>query len=271
LNSAVSISRVAIAATLVAAVLLSLAGAIYLLRPPHYKRHPPGIIVLSGRPVDLYPVDPARQKLSLYWRDDTGNPFESLERLDAWWTAQGLQLDFAVNSGIFMDSPQGPRPLGLHIEEGKELVPLNTQQEGYGNFYMQPNGVFWWNKEEAGILSTKDYRNAGVSPEFALQSGPMLLVDGGINPAFAKDSRNVKLRAGVGLTTEGTVLLGVSSKPVSLHDFASALLNSGCRQALYLDGAITGLHAPRHGVRHHGGMAGMLAVLDRPAEGAIAP
>lgn len=259
-----------IATTLVAAVLLCLGGAIYLLRPPHYKRHAPGVIVLSGRPVDLYPVDRAHRQLSLFWRDESGKPFESPERLDAWLTARGLQLDFAVNSGIFMDSPQGPRPLGLHIEAGKELVPLNTQLEGYGNFYMQPNGVFWWNDVEAGILSTEAYRAAGISAEFALQSGPLLLVDGGINPAFAKDSRNVNLRAGVGLTPEGTVLLGVSSKPVSLHDFARDFLEAGCREALYLDGAITGLHAPRHGVRHHGGkMAGMLAVLERPAETAI--
>lgn len=272
MNPAVSKPRALIATTVVAAVLVCLGGAVYLLRPPHYKRHPAGVITLSGRPVDLYPVDRAQQKLSLYWRDDTGKPFESPERLDEWLTAQGIRLDFAVNSGIFMDSPQGPRPLGLHVEEGKELVPLNTQEEGYGNFYMQPNGVFWWDENEAGILSTGDYRDAGLSPEFALQSGPLLLVDGGINPAFAKDSRNVNLRAGVGLAPDGTVLLGVSSKPVSLHDFAAAFLEAGCNQALYLDGAITGLHAPRHGVRHHGGkMAGMLAVLERPVEGAIAP
>jgi len=45
-------------------------------------------------------------------------------------------------------------PLGLYIENGKTLRQPNTANAA-GNFYLKPNGVFYVNGQEAGILTTE--------------------------------------------------------------------------------------------------------------------
>jgi uncharacterized protein YigE (DUF2233 family) len=47
-------------------------------------------------------------------------------------------------------------PVGLYVEEGRELVRVNTSA-GPGNFHMRPNGVFYVTGEVAGVLETRSF------------------------------------------------------------------------------------------------------------------
>ena len=51
------------------------------------------------------------------------------------------------------------RPVGLYMENGRELAPANTitltgAPSQIPNFYKRPNGVFYLGNNEAGILET---------------------------------------------------------------------------------------------------------------------
>jgi uncharacterized protein YigE (DUF2233 family) len=53
------------------------------------------------------------------------------------------------------------------------------------------------------------------------------------------------VRNGVGVVSSERVVLVISREPVSLHGFATFFRDKlGCRDALYLDGAISGMWAP---------------------------
>ncbi|MFC6592155.1 phosphodiester glycosidase family protein [Deinococcus lacus] len=77
-------------------------------------------------------------------------------------------------------------------------MPLNRARSG-GNFALRPNGVFWVQGTRAGILETDAYAAARLRPEFATQSGPLLVQRGQIHPAFGRDSTSRKYRSGVGV------------------------------------------------------------------------
>lgn len=230
------------------------------LAAPSTTEWPPGSFGVSDDGVDIYTVRP--QDLRLYWKNASGSPYGSAKNLHLDLKRQGLNLRFALNSGIFRQASEGVTPLGLHVENHKELVPLNAATSGYGNFYLQPNGVFWWDEALAGIYTTQDYAKARRHPAFALQSGPMLVVDGKINPAFGRFSQNRFLRAGVGIRKDGNVLLAISEVPVRFFDFACVFQQRGCEAALYLDGAIISMYAtaPEIDVTR-GDMAGILTVV----------
>ncbi len=73
---------------------------------------------------------------------------------------------------------------GLYIENGIERKALNTRKSGYGNFHLQPNGVFWVQDGKAAVTPTADYARLKPSADIATQSGPMLVIGGAINPKF---------------------------------------------------------------------------------------
>ena len=58
------------------------------------------------------------------------------------------RLLFATNAGMYHPDY---RPVGLYIENGRELVRANTKP-GPGNFHMKPNGVFYVAGAAAGAL-----------------------------------------------------------------------------------------------------------------------
>lgn len=75
------------------------------------------------------------------------------------------------------------------MENEKTLRGLITATKGYGNFYMQPNGVFGVADGKAFIRPTAEMDSLeGVT--YATQSGPMLVVKGTINHAFKGKSTN---------------------------------------------------------------------------------
>src|SRR5438067_7804445 len=128
------------------------------------------------------------------------------------------------------------RPVGLYIENGKQLVRANTKA-GPGNFHMKPNGIFYVTKDAVGILETSAFLRQKPPADFATQSGPMLVIDGRLHPRFARDGGYRKRRSGVGLRDSNTLLFAISEGEVSFGQFARLFRQKlQCNHALFLDG-----------------------------------
>jgi uncharacterized protein YigE (DUF2233 family) len=188
-----------------------------------------------------YEVNLNSQNLQMIWKGSDGKAVGNFKTLKQQLADEGKSLVFAMNGGMFRvdQSPQG-----LYIENGKELHQINKVQEAYGNFYMQPNGIFYiTNQQEAVVVATKDFeRNKDI--KFATQSGPMLLIDGDFHPAFNKGSSNLNIRNGVGVLPNGNLLFVMSKVEVNFYDFAQFFKELGCQNALYLDGAVSRTYLP---------------------------
>jgi len=151
-------------------------------------------------------------------------------------------LSFAMNAGMFHP---GFSPVGLYVEQAKVIQPLN-ENKGWGNFFLQPNGVLGWNKKQAFILTTQQYSRRDLHVEYATQSGPMLVIDGKINSLFLPDSQSNKIRNGVGIRNNKLYFV-ISKHSVSFYRFAQFFQrNLKVEQALYLDGSISSLYIQKN-------------------------
>lgn len=149
------------------------------------------------------------------------------------------QLQFAMNGGMFHANFQ---PVGLYIENGQQKSPLNLDRTSAGNFFMQPNGVLAWNRNQAYILTTQAWQQQPLQVDYATQSGPMLVINGQINPQFLADSHSKKIRNGVGIK-DGQLYFVISEGRVSFYQFAQFFRQGlGIPQALYLDGSISSVY-----------------------------
>ncbi len=178
--------------------------------------------------------------IKMKWKGNDNKPllhFSALEK------ELGTPLVFATNGGMF---DKNSAPVGLYIENGKQLKQLNTTEKGYGNFLLQPNGVFAVTANGAVVNTTKNYAtNPPTEVSFATQSGPMLVIDGKLHPAFKNGSTNVHIRSGVGVNNKGEVVFAISNERVNLYDFASLFRDKlNCKNALYLDGFVSKMHLP---------------------------
>jgi uncharacterized protein YigE (DUF2233 family) len=213
----------------------------------------------EGKSYSIYRVDLIHQKLELLTTDDNGKRLRNPADLKTLGAKRAKQLIFATNSGIF---DRTFSPLGLHIEQGRRLVPLNTNN-GEGNFFMKPNGVFLIKGTKASIVDANLFdRNSPA--DYAAQSGPLLLLAGSINHSFNLNSNNRLLRSGVGVRGDSEAIFAISNHPVTFHEFARFFRDElGCGSALYLDGVISVMYAPdidREQVS--GNFAAMFAVFD---------
>ena len=190
----------------------------------------------------LFEVNPASEPIHIYNVKNTG--VHSFSSVDSIALSQGFELKFATNGGIFNSDLKAK---GLLISEGIQTSPLDTLQSGYGNFYLQPNGVFCIDtNNNARIMTTQEFMSEMTDSLFtqATQSGPVLLINGKINPEFNPDSKNVFIRNAVATTRSGLVLFAISTEKVSFYEMASFLKGKGCKEALYLDGAISKFYVP---------------------------
>jgi magnesium transporter len=179
-------------------------------------------------------VDLRVARLSLFSKTPDGRPIGNFKNLQAQLERSGRRLIFATNAGIF--TPGGV-PLGLDIEDSKQIVPLNLNR-GVGNFFLQPNGVFIVDARGARVIESS--RFPASHPDIATQSGPMLVIGGQINPGFAPGSDNLQIRSGVGVVSDTDVVFAISQEPVNFFEFATVFRDAlHCPSALYLDGAIS--------------------------------
>ena len=204
----------------------------------------------------------------MFWRGPDGSVLGSFDRLSANLTAQDEKLICATNAGIYGTDL---RPIGLYIEAGKVLRKLNTRKEAYGNFFMQPNGVFLLADDQAVILTTDEMANEWESRlpfvRYATQSGPILLRSGQINPLFTQGSDNRVVRNAACTLTADKFALVKSRFPINFYDFARQLRDKlSCRDALFLDGSISQLYPFDLGIRgqHFGVIIGATALTTVP-------
>jgi len=194
----------------------------------------------------------------------------NIESVLKWYSDSSRgEVLLVANAGMY--TPQGA-PQGLYIQNKKELIPLDTlgPRENL-NFYLKPNGVFWFNSEgRAGIQTTEKYLAESKSPkhelpDFATQSGPMLVINGEIHPSFRFGSKNLNIRNGVGLIHPYKMVFAISNQPVNLYDFAAFYRDIlGCEDALYLDGAISRMYQHDIFPKERGGDFGpMICILKR--------
>ncbi|MEL6735625.1 MAG: phosphodiester glycosidase family protein [Pseudomonadota bacterium] len=171
-----------------------------------------------------------------------------------------------MNGGMY-HSDLGP--VGLYIESEKRIKPISSKG-GWGNFHLLPNGVFWMKDRRVGVTETKTYLTArtkeSAQPDFATQSGPMLVINGKLHPRFLKNSNSLKIRNGVGVSADGkTIHFAISQQAVTFHDFGTLFKNVlKAPNALYLDGTVSAIRA---GSISQGGwreLGPMISVTKRP-------
>ena len=180
-------------------------------------------------------------QMQMVFKDEKGERYRSLTS-SSMALKPGESLLFATNGGMFHGDGN---PVGLFIEDNEVRYKLNTD-EGSGNFFLKPNGVFAISQNGQALVTTSEQWLTENRPsiEFATQSGPMLVINGTIHPIFTKGSANLYIRSGVGVDQTGNVLFGISEASMNFHDFATAFQEEGCTNALYLDGAISLFHTP---------------------------
>lgn len=213
--------------------------------------------------------DPTKHDLRIFWRGDDDKPYRTFAALAAELGGKGKSLQFAMNGGMY----QGDfRPVGLYIEKGRELTRANTATltgipSQIPNFYKKPNGIFYIGDGEVGILETERFLADRPKANFATQSGPMLVIDGAIHPAFIVNSTDRKPRNGVGVSNPTEVHFVITKGWVNFHDFARFFRDGlGCSNALFLDGGeAPGLYVPevrRNDAPSHGGYGPIIAVVE---------
>jgi uncharacterized protein YigE (DUF2233 family) len=180
-------------------------------------------------------VDP--RDVGIFHADPAGKAYGSLDAFNAAMSAQGRAPVLAMNAGMYHE---GLPPVGLLVEGGREIAPLNLG-DGEGNFFLKPNGVFSIAQDgSAAVTETGTYAAKGIRAREASQSGPMLVVDGQIHPKFEPNGESRHIRNGVGVRDEHTVLLAISLGEVSLGSFARLFRDGlGCPNALFFDGVIS--------------------------------
>lgn len=133
---------------------------------------------------------------------------------------------FGINGGFF--SPNW-KPLGLRVTHNKIVSPFK--------------GISWWgvaysDGQRLRITSSQDY-HPKQTPEFAVQCGPRLVVDGQtmkLKPGIAE-------RSALCERSDGSVIISiVNNQPIQIASFAKLLAKPEsrngleCRNALNLDG-----------------------------------
>lgn len=198
--------------------------------------------VFENKHYTVCQVNLKNDRLQLYLRNDEGKIFKNFDALEKTMQAQGKKLSFAMNAGMYHPDFS---PVGLYVEQGTEVASLNMA-DGSGNFFLKPNGVFYVFQNHAGIAETGDYSRLALHPQLATQSGPMLVQHGTVNPLFNAFSNSLRVRNAVGTVTATQLVFAISEEPVSFYEIASLFLyRYRCKDALYLDGSISSLYAPK--------------------------
>jgi uncharacterized protein YigE (DUF2233 family) len=185
--------------------------------------------------------DTRTDKLALYDLDASGKPYGGFVVLRDALLAQGKELTFAMNAGMF---GKDQKPIGYYVEGGKLLHAMN-HADGPGNFHLKPNGIFYVAGQKAGVMETEAFARSGIKPDLATQSGPMLLINGALHSQILPSGTSIKIRNGVCVNDGNKVLFAISDDFVTFYQFATMFRDGlHCKNALFLDGSVSSLYAP---------------------------
>ena len=197
-------------------------------------------------------------RMALDGPDD--QPLRSLVNLADWEQGPG-NIAFALNAGMF--DTRG-NPIGLYVEGSHKHHALN-QNSGTGNFHMLPNGVFFGGMTGWRLMTSESYaKMVKKTPDFATQSGPMLVIAGKFHPSIAQDGVSRYVRNAVGIDGTGDAHFVISEEPVSLGKLARLFRDAlHCNDALYLDGFVSALWDPATGRMDDRAPLGPLLVVEK--------
>jgi len=218
-------------------------------------------VIWQATTFDVFTVAYPKNNIEILLSDDRGTHLRSMEGTASYFKSKKKKLIFAMNGGMYNESND---PVGLLIVDGRKLSDIDRNSNGYGNFYMQPNGVFALTSTGALLVSTTDYKD-DPNIRFATQSGPLMVSNGVMNSNFKQNSPNKNIRNGVGIRHDGTVVFAISNQPVNFHDFATLFRDKlNCKSALYLDGVISKMYLPKLNRLDTGGNFGpIITVTER--------
>lgn len=210
-----------------------------------------GRMHFEGTNYTVCAAQPAQDDLRLFLDDATGKPYGSFAALRTALEAEGRQLIFAMNGGMYRPDLS---PVGYYAENGIARTRLLTGASK-GNFGMLPNGVFCIRDNSAEVIETRTFERTRPDCRYATQSGPMLVIGGKLHPRLIAGSPSRLVRNGVGtMATGDRAVFVIADQPVNLYDFARAFRDAlGLSDALYLDGRVSRLYAPAIG-RHDIGL-----------------
>lgn len=198
-------------------------------------------VEFAGKRFTVCRVEAGKERLELFHRDESGQPFKRFDGLSASVQHRGRKLVFAMNAGMFHADYS---TVGLFVSDGRQSAALNTA-DSEGNFFLKPNGVFALTETGAHVVETSEYPRLREHVLLATQSGPLLLRGGRLHPAFRANSESRLLRNGVGVSASGASLFVISEDPVNFYEFAALFRDRlHCPDALFLDGDISSLYAP---------------------------
>jgi uncharacterized protein YigE (DUF2233 family) len=207
-----------------------------------------------------YTVNPQKQYLQFYWKNDSNSILKSIANLQSWLATKNQTLVFAMNGGMYK---QDNSPQGLYIEKQQLLSPIDTTS-GEGNFYMKPNAVFYIDTSNKAFICNTDSFLFSSSIKFATQSGPMLLQNGQMHYKFKDGSTSLNIRNGVGILPNNELVFVMSKKEINFYDFANYFKELGCKNALYLDGFVSRTYLPeKKWVQTDGNFGVMIGVTEK--------
>ena len=190
----------------------------------------------------LHVVDLKTQNLKFYYQNEDNINFGNFNTLRYHLVDQDEELVFAMNGGMYLKDGS---PQGLFIENGITKQQIDTTKKAYGNFYLQPNGIFYITKDKTAVIIKSIDFISNPDIMYATQSGPMLVINNNIHPVFVKGSKNLHVRNGVGVLPDGKLLFAMSKDVITLYDFAEFFKSHGCKNALYLDGFVSRTYLPK--------------------------
>lgn len=197
---------------------------------------------VSYRGTSYQTFETAPSRIKLLWKDENARLIRQLSVAQKILERQGKRPQMLMNGGIF---EEGGIPSGLLVIDGITLRPLNLAA-GRGNFFLQPNGVFYVDKaNQAAVITSQEFVRLRPDCRLAVQSGPLLLRNQLTHPAFRENSSHRLHRNGVGVRADGTVIFAATifgqKRYPTLYEFADFFRSLGCRDALFLDGDISQL------------------------------
>lgn len=198
-------------------------------------------VEFAGKQFTLCRVNLRKERLQLFLKDDAGQPFKRFDRLAPWLASHGQKLVFAMNAGMYHGDFS---PVGLFVSGYRQVAPLNLSN-GDGNFFLKPNGVFVLTEKGAKVLEASEYPRLRERILLATQSGPLLVRNGKLHPAFNASSESRLFRNGVGVPSPDLAFFVISEEAVSFYEFATLFRDKlQCPDALFFDGTISSLYAP---------------------------
>lgn len=203
----------------------------------------------------------AAASVRILWKNSDGRQMRTFPEVALHLDRKGLTVDTLMNGGIF---EPGGVPSGLLIQDGRQLKPVN-RNDGEGNFFLKPNGIFLIGAKGAAVISTDEYPLKGVEVREAVQSGPLLLRRGKVHPAFNANSSSRLHRNGVGVSKDGIVFFAMtdfkSPKFPNLNEFAQLFRLLGCEDALFLDGDLSQMRSGMDITKPSNNFGSIIAVI----------